>query len=107
VRTALERISPSLVRVVGEQYAIDRRGSDWVFSIGGAALSLLGEKREALRRELAVLLGAPARVELGESGAAELPAGSASEDETVPEIVAKAREIFRGELFGGAPPARR
>jgi len=107
VRGAIERISPSLVRVVGEQYRIERHGGEWILSLGGAALGVLGERREMLRRELSQALGGAVRVELGDVGAPEPPAAGASPADEVPEIVAKAREIFRGELFGGGPPPRR
>ncbi len=107
LRAALDEISPSLVRVVGDQFGLEKAGDEWTLSLSAPALGVLGERRDSLRRDLARALGASVRVELGDFGGSDLPSEEPAGSEEVPEIVEKAREIFRGELFRGGPPSRR
>ncbi len=112
VREALARVSGSAHRATGERFELERREADSLLRLPAGVLQLLAEKRDALRRELARAFDRPVRIEEGsfpEEGQPEDSVAPAEEvvplaDAEVPEIVEKAREIFRGELFRGAPP---
>ncbi len=109
VKIALERASGPVLRVVGEQFRVERNREKLSVEISENALEMLGDRRDVLRRELARAFELPVSIEAGVFSSTEehteLEVGSGGDTE-VPEIVEKAREIFRGELFGRGGSSR-
>ncbi len=109
VKVALERASGPVLRVVGDQFRVERQRDRLTVEISETALEMLGDRRDVLRRELARGFQLPVSIDAGIFSSTEENADlevDSSGDTEVPEIVEKAREIFRGELFGRGGSAR-
>ena len=109
VKIALERASGPVLRVVGDQFRVERQRDRLTVEISETALEMLGDRRDVLRRELARGFQLPVSIDAGIFSSTEENADlemDSSGDTEVPEIVEKAREIFRGELFGRGGSAR-
>ena len=113
MREALSRVSGSVQRLVGDQFRIDTGAKPVALTLPESAISMLGERQDELRRELVSAFGSAVAIEAGafaSDEAEETPEPTETAvplaEAEVPPIVEKACEIFRGELFRGAPPRR-
>ncbi len=104
VRGCIESAAPTFARMVGQAVAV---GEDTV-TVSASAMAqrqLDGAKRDALRREISRVLGRPMRLLLEDHPAAD----STTRDtpEALPGIVAKAKDLFRGQVVKTSDGQRR
>ncbi|MGE3163746.1 MAG: DNA polymerase III subunit gamma/tau [Planctomycetota bacterium] len=111
IRAALESAAPTVARMVGERIQYDAGAKEIVLRLDAAAARLVeGKRLDDCRQEVRKELGADIRirveVEASPGEHASPQATSADGPASTPEIVAKAKEIFRGTVQRAARPPR-